>query len=359
MQVSHCFLNGMPPRELQGIVSLPRCLDGGPIDGPVDCGDPSRRELDGKKVSHGASWTRAQHLCRGMRMLQDASCAQLSNTSFLQEVIQTTGVTYDPRKRDLYGDAAQFMIRTSTGQKIGLWQDPSQFAAAMAYHGSSRHEIRSYIEVGCYTGWTALILTTYLQRIGHRVRGYLIDLNPTAIGPVMPLLARRNLTFRRRSELPEDKMEMVDRAARGRQRAFDLCFIDAQHSYAGVKEDYGEFAPHCRSAMFHDIQDISTWHLGNNSGGVPAFWAALTQNVRAHRLTSITFQIATSQPVFGLGILRPGANASAEPDTPLGEWEPPHRGSRSSLTKRYCETPSPPDNFLKACQILATRKIKW
>ena len=98
------------------------------------------------------------------------------------------------------------MIKTSTGQKIGLWQDPSQFAAAMAYHGSSRHEIRSYIEVslcidlslslprprprpdpvpnpdpnpipnqvGCYTGWTALILTTYLQRIGHRVRCYLI-----------------------------------------------------------------------------------------------------------------------------------------------------------------------------------------
>ena len=61
-----------------------------------------------------------RHLCRGMRMLQDASCAQLSNTSYLQEVIQTTGVTYDPRKRDLYGDAAQYMIKTSTGQKIGL-----------------------------------------------------------------------------------------------------------------------------------------------------------------------------------------------------------------------------------------------
>ena len=39
------------------------------------------------------------------------------------------------------------MIKTSTGQKSGLWQDPSQSAAAMAYHGSSRHEIRSYIEV--------------------------------------------------------------------------------------------------------------------------------------------------------------------------------------------------------------------
>ena len=54
---------------------------------------------------------------------------------------------FGPCLGQLYGDAAQYMIKTSTGQKIGLWQDPSQFAAAMAYHGSSRHEIRSYIEV--------------------------------------------------------------------------------------------------------------------------------------------------------------------------------------------------------------------
>jgi len=119
-----------------------------------------------------------------MRMVQEASCAQLGNTSYLREVIQTTGVTYDSRKAELYGEAAKYMLRTSTGQKIGLWQDPSQFATAMAYHGSSRHEIRSYIEVGCYTGWTALILATYLQRVGHRLRGYLIDLKPDAIGPV-------------------------------------------------------------------------------------------------------------------------------------------------------------------------------
>ena len=132
-------------------VSLERCHDGGPIDGHVDCGNASRHELDGMRTKI-ASWTRAQHLCWGMRMLQDASCEQLSNTSYLQEVIQTTGITFDQRKHFLYGDAAKYMIRTSTGQKIGLWQDPSQFAAAMAYHGSSRHEIRNYIEVGCYTG---------------------------------------------------------------------------------------------------------------------------------------------------------------------------------------------------------------
>ena len=105
---------------------------------------------------------------------------------------------------------------------------------------------------------------------------------------------------------------------------------------------------------------MSTWHLGNNSGGVPAFWAALSQNVKAHRLTAITFQISTKQPVFGLGILRPGSNLSAEPDTALDSWELPHQGSKSSFFARYCQPSPPPDNFLKACQALATyTKIKW
>ena len=342
--------------------TLHRCRDG-PVESPIDCGDPHRRELDGRPVGHGASWVRAQHLCRGLKMVQGASCSQLGNTSFLREVIQTTGVTYDHRKSDLYGEAAQYMLRTSTGQKIGLWQDPSQFAAAMAYHGSSRHEIRSYIEVGCYTGWTALLLATYLQRVGHRLRGYVIDLSSGPIGPVMGLLPGRNLTFRRRAELPVDKMELVGRTERGKMRAFDLCFIDAQHSYEGVKEDYAEFAPHCRSAMFHDIQDMSTWHLGNNSGGVPAFWDHLTSSVRPHRVTAITFQLATAQPVFGIGLLRPGANASAEPDVPLAQWPPPHVGPRASLVSRYCDRPSPPSNFLRACRMLQDssrwKKVKW
>ena len=49
------------PHELQSIVSLPRCHDGAPIDGPVDCGDPSRHELDGRKVGHGAPAARRWH----------------------------------------------------------------------------------------------------------------------------------------------------------------------------------------------------------------------------------------------------------------------------------------------------------
>ena len=104
---------------------------------------------------------------------------------------------------------------------------------------------------------------------------------------------------------------------------------------------------------------MSTWHLGNNSGGVPAFWDALASHVRPHRVTAITQQISTAQPVFGIGLLRPGANNSAEPDTPLERWEAPHRGGRASLISRYCDRPSPPTNFLRACQTLKVKKVKW
>ena len=42
--------------------------------------------------------------------------------------------------------------------------------------------------------------------------------------------------------------------------------------------------------MFHDIQDTSTMHLKNFSGGVPLFWAHLTAHVQRSRLAEFTFQ---------------------------------------------------------------------
>eukprot|EP00964_Phaeocystis_antarctica_P037396 scaffold21353_cov55-Phaeocystis_antarctica.AAC.5 len=42
----------------------------------------------------------------------------------------------------------------------------------------------------------------------------------------------------------------------------------------------------------------------------------------------------------------PGANASAEPDTPLDQWEPPHRGSRHpNLANLANPNPNPNPNL--------------
>ena len=109
----------------------------------------------------------------------------------------------------------------------------------------------------------------------------------------------------------------------------------------------------------------STWHLGNWSGGVPAFWSNLGEAVEPHRFTSITFQISAAQPVFGIGILRPNANGSAEPDTPLAAWPswPQTRWllrehSREALTRAYCGRASPPINWARACSMLDSAKYR-
>ena len=55
--------------------------------------------------------------------------------------------------------------------------------------------------------------------------------------------------------------------------------------------------------------------------------------------------------------------STAEPDVPLAQWPPPHVGPRASLVSRYCDRPSPPSNFLRACQMLQDssrwKKVKW
>jgi hypothetical protein len=155
---------------------------------------------------------------------------------------------------------------------------------------------------------------------------------------------------------------------------YDFCFIDGDHSYGGVKGDYAEFAPACsymcarasRPApprpchdvlcdtpastpaprprcrcraqcgprrpvtpsptaplvrMFHDIQDTSTLHLHNFSGGVPLFWAHLTAGVGEARRAEFTDQPAeVAFPAFGLGVVGPDARGACEPELPTAQW---------------------------------------
>jgi hypothetical protein len=58
---------------------------------------------------------------------------------------------------------------------------------------------------------------------------------------------------------------------------FDLCFIDGDHTYKGVKADYENYGLFAKYAAFHDIAD----HMKPNKRGelieVPIFWQELKQ----------------------------------------------------------------------------------
>eukprot|EP00316_Scyphosphaera_apsteinii_P023734 CAMPEP_0119322300 /NCGR_PEP_ID=MMETSP1333-20130426/57769_1 /TAXON_ID=418940 /ORGANISM="Scyphosphaera apsteinii, Strain RCC1455" /LENGTH=338 /DNA_ID=CAMNT_0007329491 /DNA_START=102 /DNA_END=1118 /DNA_ORIENTATION=- len=330
----------------------------------VQCGDSITRKMAGVTLGGRHAWLRANHLCQGMQMLQRASCADLSNNSFVQLALEKTGLSWDVRKSQLYGPATYAMIRSRTGLKLGLWQDPSQFAAALIKLGSAVHEIRTYLEVGCYTGWTACILATFMQRVGHRLRGFIVDLTAHYAEPVLPLLRSRNLTFVLRRDVPANKTELLSRLELDRSqpqlmkrrgyrvgRHFSLCFIDAQHSYMGIMDDFREFSPYCRRALFHDIQDFDAVHLQNFSGGVPAFWQHLTEYTHPHRITQITSQLAAFAPHFGLGIVGPNENGTVEPDkVPLSGWPKWHGQGKARLRQAFCANPK--GTFIRICEYL-------
>jgi hypothetical protein len=216
--------------------SLTRCIDP-PRLPTLDCGQEVAKGsfwLGGERA-HPKVWQRAQHLCHGLRRIQHATCADLSRHSFVQEAIGKIGLTWDGRKADLYGTSGlQHMLPRPFMGHTGLWQDPSQLAAALLSLGASVREIRTYAEVGCFTAWTSAVVATYLQRVGHRLRGLTIDVrNETVL--THQILHSLNVTFELRSNVtaPQAARRLHPHRVR-RPPPIDLCFIDAGHSYAGL-----------------------------------------------------------------------------------------------------------------------------
>jgi len=238
--------------------------------------------------------------------------------SFVRSLVEEVGLTPDGRGAQLYGrEAAKKMVQAPTSaarKKVGLWQNPQQIAAALVHVGS-RVAVHRYIEVGVYTAWTCCFVSAYLRRVGtlSAFSGHAVDISHSAIAAgTKALLANLNVSFlyRQHLKLP---------ATPG---PYDFCFIDGDHAYDGIKRDFASFAPSCRHMMFHDIQDISTVHLKNFSGGVPMFWAHLAAATLPARRAEFTHQPAEVRfPAFGLGVLGPNAQTgTCESDKPVAAW---------------------------------------
>lgn len=217
----------------------------------------------------------------------------------------------------------------------GVYQDPSQLAAAM--ERLARLSVRSYLELGVNTAWTTALIAPVLLRAGggRRFEGLAVDIDLFRIdastrrllrelsvrvvtrarmrgvlgldaGPsAAKRLPAKRLPTNRTKRFPVER----DAAQSGRPAPIDFCFIDADHSYAGVRADYEELAPHCAHVMFHDVLDFSSWLTKDH--GVPGFWAHLKANVRSERVVEITQQQPIYPPAFGIGLLYPNANGTA------------------------------------------------
>lgn len=85
-------------------------------------------------------------------------------------------------------------------------------------------------------------------------------------------------------------------------RLLDFLFIDGDHSYAGVKQDFQMYAPLVREGgliAFHDIVPIRSENSGVCVGGVPDFFAREIETAFETR----TWISDISQEGYGIGMI--------------------------------------------------------
>lgn len=162
--------------------------------------------------------------------------------------------------------------------------------------------VRSYLEVGAYQGGAFYRAMRHLP-VGSL--GVTVD-NHNRIGrsvhrPTLEIVGER-LTRRgyRIEHVFGNSQEIGTIAAVRRLGPFDAVFIDADHSYAGVKRDWEAYGPMGRHLVaFHDVAEEHTTRSGKRVE-VPRLW----QEIKASGVATREFIAPRSKRGIGV-VLRP------------------------------------------------------
>jgi hypothetical protein len=157
-----------------------------------------------------------------------------------------------------------------SNRRAGLWQDPKQLASALI-EATAHGEVLSYVELGVHTAWTACTVGAYLSRMTTKAfHGLAVDSSREHVAKyTADLLERLNMRFMTRNAfdmLLQQQPHLQPQQPQQRAhvaRLFDLCFIDADHDYMGVRTDYESLAPRCSDWMMQRCTVYCTGlHLG-------------------------------------------------------------------------------------------------
>lgn len=153
------------------------------------------------------------------------------NIDTIADLVREAGLSpYDPR-RDLYGDERCFMNHSA-----GICQHPIELAHIIDLIIKMKYS--TMIEVGSGHGWTS----TFIQKVVSKFQPFevtSIDKNPNGYKEV--------------SEISE--VNFLNMSSNEVSGAFDVAFIDADHSYKAVKNDYEKVGKASKMCVFHDIDD--------------------------------------------------------------------------------------------------------
>ena len=178
-------------------------------------------------------------------------------------------------------------IKAFTGG-IRCKQYPRELGQYLKFVCDNSSEITSYLEIGVENGGTFFMVDSLLRSIheddGVSVRSTGVDIRAFSHRP----------NFKAYSQLHPSVTFTAGDSKKLDYDFHDLCFIDGDHSYHGVKADYSNLVDKCKFLVLHDI--------GLPQAGVSKLWAEI-KNKHSHHI-----EIFNDDPLFevpvGIGIIK-------------------------------------------------------
>lgn len=219
-----------------------------------------------------------------IRFIKNCTIDQLTNEEYIQTLMVALGFNNEILRE-------QPQLVKNNGGGLLIWQYPNQFSKYLLL--LSRLDITSYIEIGCRWGGTFVLTNEYLKRFQSMRKSVAVDIiDSPVLNYCMDNVETQFLKVNSTSE--EFKKYM-------KKNFFDLVFIDGDHSYQGVKNDY-ECSKHSgRIFVFHDI-------VNDACPGVSYFWNELKHNEAStyefHEFTEQYDEVFqdTQQQFLGIGV---------------------------------------------------------
>jgi hypothetical protein len=225
-------------------------------------------------------------------LIMSSEESDILNEDFLTELIGSIGLYHDLRfhPKDptihMYGNDVKYMNSyDSYIENIGMWQIPRQLAGFLIKL-VSLGKVETYLDIGTFSGATITVVSIYLMRFGLKrvdtldiikyVKDELIQKWDELKLPINYKIINNNLFSK--TDAPLNK--------------YDVIFIDANHAYDYIKNDYDQVNDMSKIICFHDIDDV--WCLD-----VVKFWNEIKQDKIYHE-----FKYHSHYNLMGIGILQ-------------------------------------------------------
>lgn len=216
--------------------------------------------------------------------ITNSNLDDLRNPSYLENLIIRLGFNTEILRE-------QPEIVKQNGGGLLIWQYPNQFSKYLTL--LSEQNISSYIEIGCRWGGTFVLTNEYLKIFNKMNKSIAIDIIDS---PVLNYCIMNNETqFLKLNSQSEDFKNYM------KNNRFDLIFIDGDHSYEGVKNDYEISKNSGKIYVFHDI-------VNSVCPGVVYFWNEL-KNTESNQYDFYEFTEQyedvwndTNQQFLGIGV---------------------------------------------------------